>query len=594
MKQYLARLVMYLMCVGLILPLTNDYVLAADSEVTFLAQYRQDVPVEVSLAAASEISSLDPGIASDDVSLDPIENLFLRLADLDPVTNEVRPELARDWEVSDDGRVWTFHLRDDVNWMQYVPATGNAETIRPVIADDFVYGIKRACDPRLGGYYSAVIASVIEGCDEVNETAVEQVTDELVFGDTIEIVAIDDTTLEIRLQFAANYFLSITTLAVMSPLPEEILDAFGDDWTAAGNIVTNGPFFLEENVRWVRRVFVRNEALPRDLVGQGNLDRVQYTVIEDAGVEFGLYQDHQLDRSRIPAAELSAVLDDEEFADQIYSLTTPTVYFFAYTHDKAPFDDVHVRRAFNAILDRKAFVEQIRQRRGQPMIHFTPPGVAYAPPIDEIGVGFDPDYAWEELALAGYPDCEGFPNVDIVTYVGAGTWAEFWAAMAEEYLGCDPALFNIDQLEFSFIEPVDPDTPVQDRPSVWTAGWEGDYPDADGWIRGTLHCEVSLQVTGSYSYTTSLMQICDETDLLIEAAAQESDPERRAELYLELEERLFGIQGEVPVVPIFVRVDYAVFKPWYSGPFGTDGIFGGGHWETWSIDMAAKLAEQDQ
>ncbi|NJO56064.1 MAG: hypothetical protein HC834_06590 [Rhodospirillales bacterium] len=62
------------------------------------------------------------------------------------------------------------------------------------------------------------------------------------------------------------------------------------------------------------------------------------------------------------------------------------------------------------------------------MIHFTPPGMAYAPPINEIGVGFNPDYALEQIELAGYPNCEGFPNVEIVTYQGAGTWAEFWAS----------------------------------------------------------------------------------------------------------------------------------------------------------------------
>jgi oligopeptide transport system substrate-binding protein len=569
--------------------LQQSLVFAADFSLTFSAQYRQHHPITLDLSSGSEISTLDPAIASDAVSITPIQNLFLSLTDIDPVTYEIRPELATNWDVSDDGLVWTFHLRHDVNWMRYDPVTGEAARLRPVVAEDFVFGIKRACDPRFGGYYGTVLATVLAGCDVVNETPDENVTDDLVFGDTTQVVAIDDITLEIRLQFAASYFLSMTTMWMMSPLPKEIVDEFGDDWTAPGNIVTNGPYFLEENIRGVRRSFVRNDGLPSDLFRDGNIERITITKIEDVGTGFVLYQDNQLDMALVPAAELQAILESSDYADQLDLLNDEVVYFFAYTHDKPPFDNVHARRAFSAIVDREAFIRQIRQGNAMPMNHFTPPGMVNSPPINEIGIGFDPDYAREELALAGYPNCEGFPNIDIKTYTGAGTWAEFWAAAAEEYLNCDPALFNIEQLEFRLpIEiPSDPDQPIKDRPNVWTGGWASDYPDADGWIRQRLHCEADVELD------EQLYRQCSETDTLMEAAASEPDPERRAQLYLELEERLFGEEGEFPIVPIFVRSTYFLHKPWYSGPFATDGIFGANHWETWSVDMAAKLAARE-
>ena len=102
------------------------FAFADDASLTLTAQYRQDVPVTLDLSSGSEISSLDPAILSDAVSIVPVENLFLGLTDYDPITSAVVPELASSWEVSEDGTTWTFTLRDDVMWMQYDPASGTA------------------------------------------------------------------------------------------------------------------------------------------------------------------------------------------------------------------------------------------------------------------------------------------------------------------------------------------------------------------------------------------------------------------------------------------------------------------------------------
>ncbi len=558
------------------------FVFASDATITVTAQYRQDVPVTLDTPSASEISTLDPQLATDSVSITPIENLFLGLTDYDPITNAVVPELATSWEVSEDGLSWTFTLRDDVMWRRYDPASGTSEGIRRVTASDFVYGIKRGCDARLGSAYGPIIASVIAGCDVVNQTPPEEITDDLVFGDTTQVFAPDDTTVVVTLQFQAGYFFSMTPLWTLRPVPQEALDEFGDEWTAPGNIITNGPFYLEENVRGVRRIFVRNNDLNPELFsGTGNIERIIYTVIEDAGTAFALYQDDQLDTAGVPAAELQSVLNDPDYANELIQIFDLGVAYFGFGMDKAPFDNVHARRAFSAVIDRQAFIEQIQQGRGVPMIHFTPPGMAHAAPINEIGIGFDPEYAADQLAEAGYPGCEGFPNIDIVTYTGAGTWAEFWAAGAEEHLGCDPALFNVEQLEFSvLLESYDPETPTQDRPNAWTAIWGPDYGDANNWVNDVLNCEAD----------NPFLRECSEVDDLINEAARESDPARRDELYAEIEEAFFGEDGVYPIAPIYLRSNYALVKEWYDGPFETDGLFGGIHWSSRTLDMAAKLA----
>ncbi len=566
--------------------LPAGFAAAEDSTVTVLAQYRQDVPVTVDGASQSEISSLDPQIAQDNVSITPVENLFLGLTDYDPITSSINPELATSWEVSTDGLIWTFNIRSDVNWMRYDPATQTAAVVRPVVAGDIAYGIKRGCDPRLGSYYSTISAKVIAGCDVVNQTAAESVTDDLVYGDTIKVSAPDDTTLAVELQFAAGYFFSMTPMWMLRAVPQEVIEEFGDEWTAPGNIVTNGPFFIQEITRGVRRVYVRNEALASDLFsGSGNVELINTTVIEDGGTIYALYQNNQLDTSGVPAAEIQNVLADPTLSQEVLQIFDLTVFYFGFGHDKAPFDNVHARRAFSAIIDRQAFIEQVLAGRGVPMIHFTPPGMAHAPAINEVGVGFNPEYAVAELEAAGYPNCEGFPAIDMVAYQGAGTWTDFWAAAAEEYLGCDPALLNVEQLEFSvLLEIVDPATPTQDRPNAWTLGWGPDYGDANNWVNDVLSCTAD----------NAFLRPCTEVDDLINQAAAESDPTVRDQLYAEIEESFFGEEGEFPIAPIYLRSFFTLVKPWYSGPFESDGLFGGAHWGAFNIDMAAKLAARGE
>lgn len=116
---------------------------------------------------------------------------------------------------------------------------------------------------------------------------------------------------------------------------------------------------------------------------------------------------------------------------------------------------------------------------------------------------------------------------------------------------------------------------------MWSLGWGPDYGDANNWVGDVLHCEFS---------ENSFKRACTETDDLIELAAQESDPDARLELYYRIEEQFFGPEGEVPFIPIYLRVTYVLVKPWYTGPFETDGLFGGAHWDWRTIDQEAQLA----
>jgi oligopeptide transport system substrate-binding protein len=559
--------------------------------ITPLAVAQEDTPPVTSyFTNSTNVSTLDPARGEDALSINWIENLFLGLTNNNPLNNfEIQPELATSWKIEDEGRRWIFTIRTDVPWVRHNPETGETEQLRNIVAEDFEWSIKRACDPRLGSRYSAIIAGVIAGCDQVNRSDVSTVTDELVFGDTVQVEAVDDATLVINLQFAAPFFYGMTSIWTLRPVYREVVEEFGDNWTDPGTIVTSGPYMVEELVPDVRRVAVRNPYLPEDMRGPGNVERIEISNVRDANTTFSLYLNGQVDITGIPAAELESARNDPELSSQIVGDPETNVGYIAMDHGKPPFDDVHLRRAFNAIIDREAYLQQVGSGQGTPMIHFTPPGMVGAPPApNDPGIGFNPDYARQELALSAYPNCEGLPPISAATGQGGGDTFQFIEAAAQEYLGCDPGLFTVEELEFSvLLEITAYDQPVQNRPHMWDIAWGPDYPDANNWVGDVISCFKD----------NNFNRPCTEVDDLIQAAARELDPERRNERYFEIESLLFGrmengevvADGEIPFIPLSQSSGFSLVQPWYTGPFGTDGIIGGQHWDWRSIDQELQL-----
>ncbi|MFZ0546773.1 MAG: peptide ABC transporter substrate-binding protein, partial [Candidatus Promineifilaceae bacterium] len=405
--------------------------------------------------STTDIPTLDPQVAEDAVGITYIENLFVHLTNYDLITSDIVPEAATSWEVSDDGLVYTFHLRTDIPWVYHNPVTSETTQVvdeegnpRFVTASDFVYGIKRACDPNIGSYYSSVIAPLIVGCEDVlnaeDPTAIpEEMTD------AIGVSAADDGTLVIELNFPASYFMSMTPMWTLAATPQWAIEENGDSWTEAGNIVTNGRYVLSEWVHNVRRTVIRNPLMPEDMQGDGNIEKLVVNVVPDTSTGYALWLNNEVDQTGIPNEELQTHLADH--SDETIQVPDLTVFYISFRMTKPPFDDVHVRRAFAAAFDRQTYVDQVLQGQGLPMKHFAPPGIFGAPAIDEVGVGYDPEFAQAEMEAAGYPNCEGFPQVTLLGYSGQSTldWIEYAQAQWEQNLGCGSDLIQIEQQAFA-------------------------------------------------------------------------------------------------------------------------------------------------
>ena len=539
----------------------------------------------------TDIPELDPQIAADTVSRTYIENLFLQLTNYDAGTSEIVPEVATAWESSEDGLTWTFHLRTDIPWVYHNPVSGETTHInRPLLneageqigeepafvnANDFVASFRRACDPNLGSRYSMVIAPTIAGCSAVLNAEEPAALTADAF-ESIGVSAPDESTLVVELTFSAGYFLSMTPMWTLSATPAWTIAEHGGQWTEAGNIVTAGPYVLNEWVHGVRRTLLRNRLMPEDMRGTGNIDRIRVSVVPDTVTGYTHWLSYEVDESQIPDAELQAHL--EQFPDETIQVPDLAVFYFAFRHTKAPFDQVEVRRAFSAGFDRQRFVDEIRQGQGLPMSHFAPPGIFGAPPIDEVGVGFDPQYAREQLEAAGYPDCEGLPQLTLLGFSGKETldWIEYARAQWEEHLGCGSDVIQVEQRTFEeVLEATSASVPDENAPHIWTAGWAPEYADENNWVGDALWCENELNTR----------RPCTETDELIVLAREEADSEIRAELYHEIEERFFGPEGEMPIAPLFVRIEYQARHVWLDNDVS---LFGGQQWYNWTIDWEAK------
>jgi ABC-type oligopeptide transport system substrate-binding subunit len=155
---------------------------------------------------------------------------------------------------------------------------------------------------------------------------------------------------------------------------------------------------------------------------------------------------------------------------------------------------------------------------------------------------------------------------------------EYAQAQWAEHLGCNAEQIKLLQLPFQdLLMMTEGDVPDTQTPHMWTMAWAPDYADENNWVGDVLWCKIATRQKRS----------CNQIDDLIDKARQESDPERRVQLYHQIEELFFGPEGEMPIFPIMVRVGHVARHAWLDQ---TPAPFGGEQWYTWTIDQKAQLA----
>jgi oligopeptide transport system substrate-binding protein len=269
-------------------------------------------------------------------------------------------------------------------------------------------------------------------------------------------------------------------------------------------------------------------------------------------------------------------------------------YYYGFTNNKPPFDDVLVRKAFSAAIDRKSLVENVTKGGQIPANTFAPEGIfgnmaedpEIAPWILDPELGKEKAKEW--LAEAGYPDGAGFPTVTLMhnTSEGHASIAEAIQAMWRDTLGVEVEVTN--QEWGVYLDTIRNSTPLEDMPHVWRLGWCADYADQNNWV----HEVFNSQEGANRLRRGCLDETCTETeelefDKITKQAGQEQDPAKRAELYKQAEQIL--TDEEAAYAPIYYYSGINVNKPWVTRTYQK---LGGQHWDKWTIDWEAKKAAQ--
>lgn len=521
-------------------------------------------------------------------------NLYLGLADIDPVTAETIPQLATSWEHSDDLQIWTFHLRDDVSWVRYDADSEAVQAVRPVVADDFVYTIQRACDPRWWPHrpnddpQTSMFSNldIIVGCQEVFQTPTDELTDDLVYGDTVRVVALNDYTLEFELDRPAIYFQNMITSPVFWANARENYELDSRDDLP----LLNGHYIMATKTE-VRARFVRNPLLPEDLwVGNGNIDVVNYTINPNYRDATMLYDDDLIDMVGVSNRDM---LQEPSYQNQQHFIQHKSIVYFGFSYAYPPFDNVHYRRAFRALVNPEDFTNLTEQAIST--FGYAPIGQQNGTSTAFVGSGFDPDYANEQLRLGGLEDdCLNFPAISIVT--DQNFLHDYFPYQAHDYLDCYDlfGFFNthvysseVATLAMTSLTPyidlyLEPPPVWKNRMNIWLM-YKGLYYNDPHNFYEVLSCH-SLN---------HFQRPCNHLDELIDQAAIEPDPAIRREVYAEIEEGFFGVDGEVPAIPLYTSRATILAKPWLRGPFETDNFYGGLHWDAYTVDMETKLAAHE-
>ena len=548
-------------------------------------------PVVLDLSLSGELPDLDPGRAQSDAQLDLAQNLFVGLTNFNPDSNTVEPELATSWETSADGQTWTFHLRDDVFWVRAgTPLPGSDDpvavaSIRPVTADDVVFAIQRLCARDVESPLTFPLF-IIEGC-EAAYTALEPTDADRA---AVGVRAPNATTLQVSLTEPAGYFLTLTALSLFQPVPRDQVTELGDEWRNAagdlstgwqtpGNLVTSGPFVASPAVTSESMALYRNPLWP--LTPAGNVDAINVVFLDEEQDAFEMWQDRGLDIAPLPAAERETLL--ERTPEKVRTVPDDILFYLGFNFDSQVFREPEVRRAFSAAIDRQRLVEEIYDNRGLPMRHATVPGVVASIPIDEVGVGYSPDYAVEQMAASTFRSCRLLPEITFrVSSADLSLrQAELLRDMWVEELDCDPEHIHIEQVQFgALLASTRPD--ATGRPDLWELAWAPTFPDAHNLLTNLLHCQESENRQN---------RPCSEPDTLLQRAATAVDPTERATLYHQAEALFFREDGLFPIAPLYIRARDWVVQNWVTF---TPMPFSGQQWDRITLDATLKALERSR
>ena len=334
----------------------------------------------------AEPETLDPakstGVTESNIQYEIFEGLTTYSPD-----GEVVPGVAEKWEVSDDGKTYTFHLRDS-KW-------SNGD---PVTAEDFVYSWRRVVDPATASDY-APIFDVIASAEQIRKGEEKDLT-------KLGVTATDPKTFTVSLAKSAPYFLGLIRHSSFLPVSKATVDKFGQDWTKPGNIVGNGAFTLSEWTPQASLTVVKNPNYYD--AANVKLEKIVYYPTEDISEEFKRYRNGELQITyEVPSDQIGYI--EANLKDEYEAKPYLGTYYYVVNTTRENGAKKEVREALALAIDRETIADKVTGGSFLPAYSWVPPGT--------------PDYATQYVSFKDMPMAERIAKAKELL-AGAGFTAE--------------------------------------------------------------------------------------------------------------------------------------------------------------------------
>ena len=312
------------------------------------------------------------------------------------------PAAADSWEVSEDGRTRTFHLRQGAKWSDGTPIT----------AEDWVYSFRRYVDPDMANVYAWFLYA-IENAEAVSKGELPL--------DDLGVKKIDDYTFSVTTTISLPYYM-FTLNWHTAPVPMHMVEEYGDAW--ADNPETapsNGPYRILEWNRGKDVIFGPNPYY--DGPWKPYIEKIIWTIVPQGYQQYlQMYMAGDLDSTGgIRGDQLAQTIDDPELGEQVYVSADPRTAYLYMNMYREPFDNLLVRQAFMHAVDRESLCDNVMRGTcvaGYGLLPVDFPCTQNDNPELRALQSFDPELAKQLLAEAGYPGGVGFPAVTLITRAG--------------------------------------------------------------------------------------------------------------------------------------------------------------------------------
>lgn len=478
-------------------------------------------------------TDLDPALVQDGDTIDLLQNVFEGLTAWSE-DNKPVPNLAEKWDLSTDGRTYTFHLKKGVKFTNG----------REMTSDDVAYSLNRAANRELGSQTVENYLNDIVGFRDVWDGKAKEMSG---------IKVLDPATISITIDKARPYFLGKLTYPTGYVVAKE---AVGDKKiTDIKQMIGTGPFIPTEYQDGIMFKMKANKDYHN---GAPLIDGIERPIMKDNQTKFLAYKRGELDILALERQDVPAVKKDADLEKQLKFYQRPSIYYVAMNPKMIPqFADKRVRQAIAMAIDKDKVVNDILGGQNVRADTVIPPGV---PGHREHGAGYPYDVAKAKqlLAEAGFPGGKGFPDIKIAFRDGQADVqlvAENIAGQLHENLG-----LNIGQEQMEWGAYLARNN--QKKNPFFHMRWAADYLDPQNFI--SLLLSTKGNENKIYYSNPQVDALCEQADSFV------GPEEERMKLYAQAEDLVLQ---DAPWVPIYFQKDAELISPRISAGL-RDSLFG--------------------